>query len=155
MKAFAQGVETMELMPRDPQFAESIRASFAKQPFMKTIGASLGRVEAGFVEVVAQIRPELTQQNGFLHGGLIGTLLDTTCGYAAHSLLPKEQDILTAEYKVNFLRPGVGDRVIARGRVVKVGQMLTVCVGDAFAEESGEETLIATMLATMAAVTRK
>lgn len=136
-------------------FEERVRASYARQRFMQTIGAVLNRVEAGAVEIAMPYRPELTQQHGFVHAGVVATLLDTACGYAAFSLMPADAAVLTVEYKINLLRPAQGEQLIARARVTRAGQTLTVCTGDAFMQSDGEEKAVATMLAAVMAVTQQ
>jgi uncharacterized protein (TIGR00369 family) len=137
--------------PRDPGFDARVRASFARQRAMTTIGATVLRVAPGEVDIALPFRGDLTQQHGYLHAAVVTAILDSACGYAALSLLPAGAEVLTIEYKVNFVAPARGRRVIARGRVTKSGRMITVCAGDAVAEpeQDGPERLVATMLATM------
>lgn len=129
-----------------------MRASFACQEVMTTIGAALTRVSAGEVDIELPFRQDLTQQHGFLHAGIVTTIVDSACGYAALSLMPAEASVLTVEYKVNLLSPARGALMIARGRVLKPGRTLTVCAGDVVALVDGNEKPVATMLATMMAV---
>ena len=136
-------------------FERRVRESFARQRVMESIGASLTHVEAGAVEITLPYRIDLTQQHGFIHAGIVATILDSACGYAAFSLMPPERAVLTVEYKINLLHPAKGTRLIARARVVRVGKTLTVCAGDAFAETDGVETGVATMLATVMAVEQR
>ena len=133
-------------------FEARVRASFARQRVMTSIGAALTRVQAGFVEIELPYRIELTQQHGFIHAGIVATILDSACGYAAFSRMPLGVAVLTVEYKINLMRPAKGDRFIARARVVRSGKTLTVCTGDAIAVEQGRERVVATMLATVMAV---
>jgi uncharacterized protein (TIGR00369 family) len=135
--------------PPDPDFAERVRESFARQRAMETLGASLLRVAPGEVDVELAFRDELTQQHGFLHAGIVTTVLDSACGYAAFSLMPADAAVLSIEFKVNLLAPARGERLIARGRVTRAGRTVTVCTGDAFMIEEGRERHVATMLATM------
>ncbi len=135
--------------PQDPNFETRVRASFARLSLMKTIGASLIRVSPGEVEIDLSFRQDLTQQHGFLAAGVVTAIVDTACGYAALSLMPAGPEVLTVEYKVNFVSPARGQRLIARGRVTKPGRTLTVCAGDVFALSNGSEKLVATMLATI------
>src|SRR5262245_54194469 len=95
----------MESTSLDPILESRVRASFARQRVMKTIGAQMTHVEAGSVEITLPYRWELTQQNGFLHAGIVATILDSACGYAAFSLMPADKAVLTVEYKINLLRP--------------------------------------------------
>ena len=145
----------MNFTPQDPQFESRVRASFARQRIMETIGAALTRVEPGAVEITLPNRSDLTQQHGFLHGGIIATILDSACGYAAFSLMSADVAVLTVEYKINFLRPAGGDGFVARARVLKPGQNLTVCAGDVFAQTGNTEKTVATMLATIMALAER
>jgi len=119
--------------PADPHFAARIRASFARQKAMALIGASLGHVGAGVVEVELPFRDELTQQKGYVHGGIIGMIADSACGYAAFSLMPADSSLVTVEYKINILAPATGS-LVARGEVVKAGRTLTVARAEVYAE---------------------
>ena len=138
--------------PPDPGFEARVRASFARQAMMATLGATLERVAPGEVDVRLPFRGDLTQQHGFLHAGAMTAVVDSACGYAALTLMPADAAVLSVEFKVNLLAPGKGDGVVARGRVLRSGRTLTTCTGDVFAVERGEERLVLTMLATMMAV---
>jgi uncharacterized protein (TIGR00369 family) len=120
--------------PADPQFATRIRASFQRQKAMALIGASLTLVEPGHVEVALPWRDDLTQQKGFIHGGIIGMIADTACGYAAYSLMPRDSSLVTVEYKINILAPARG-ALIARGEVIRPGRTLTVTRGEVYADD--------------------
>ena len=136
--------------PRNPSFAEEIKQSFAKQTIMGLIGAELSRVEAGVVEITLPYRPDLAQQHGYLHAGIVTTIADSACGYAAYSLMPPESEVLSVEFKVNLLRPAKGEVFLAVAEVVKSGRTLTVVRADVFGvDQSGRRELIATMLGTM------
>jgi uncharacterized protein (TIGR00369 family) len=111
--------------PLDPQFATRCRDSFGRQKAMALIGAQLAAVEAGACEIALPFRDDLTQQKGFVHGGIVGMIADTACGYAAFSLMPAGCSLVTVEYKINILAPGRG-ALVARGEVVKAGKTLTV-----------------------------
>src|SRR5882672_8972383 len=100
---------------------------------MTLIGAELARVEAGAVDIAVAFRPELSQQHGYYHGGIVGMIADSAGGYAGFSLMPEDASVLTVEYKINLLAPAEGERMIARGRVAKPGRTLTVCHVDVFA----------------------
>ena len=136
--------------PRNPSFAEEIKQSFAQQTIMDLIGAELSRVESGMVEVTLPYRTDLAQQNGYLHAGMVTTIADSACGYAAYSLMPPKSQVLSVEFKVNLLRPAKGVSFRAAAEVIKAGKTLTVVRADFFAlEQDGQRELIATMLATM------
>lgn len=135
--------------PRRPDFAEHVRASFRRQQFMGFIGAELAEVQPGTCEIRLPYRPALSQQHGFFHGGVIGTICDNACGYAAYSLAPADCSILTVEYKLNIVAPGDGDVLIGRGSVVKAGRTLIVSRADAFVLRDGRERLCATALETL------
>ena len=137
---------------QDPDFEKRVRASFAKQKVMDTFRAVMTKVAPGEVEIQMPFNPELTQQNGFLHAGVVTTIVDSACGYAAYTLMPSDSAVLTIEYKVNLVSPARGDHMIARGRVTKPGRTVTVCAGDVFALIDGKEKLVATMLATMMSI---
>jgi uncharacterized protein (TIGR00369 family) len=135
--------------PQNPDFANRVQSSFAQQSVMNLIGAELVKVLPGEVEILIPFRDNLTQQHGFLHAGIITTIVDSACGYAALSLMPVGASVLTIEFKVNLLAPAKGERFLARGTVVKPGKTITVCSGEVFALGSEEPKLVATMTATM------
>ncbi|HEY6101460.1 MAG TPA: PaaI family thioesterase [Anaeromyxobacter sp.] len=138
--------------PADPAFASRVRESFGRQRLLATLGASLGRVAPGEVEIRLPFREDLAQQHGFMHAGAMTAVVDTACGYAALTLMSQGAAVLTVEFKVNLLAPGKGEAVVARARVLKPGRTLTVVAGDVLAVERGVERLVATMLATMMTV---
>lgn len=135
--------------PADPDFAERVAATFARQQFMRTIEARLERVEPGGVEIHVPYSANLTQQHGFMHAAVVTAALDTACGCAALSLMPADAEVLTAELKVNLLAPASGEQLQVRGAVVRPGRTLTVCHGDAFMADGESKRYVATMLATM------
>jgi uncharacterized protein (TIGR00369 family) len=135
--------------PRDPDFEARIRTSFAKQSMMTTVGAQLGRIAPGEVEIVMPKADHLLQQHGFVHGGAIGMIADSACGYAAFSLLPKGVGILTVEYKINLVAPATGDHFIATGRVVRAGRQLTVTQGTVDAVTGEERRTVALVTSTL------
>ena len=139
----------MPFTPKDPAYAARVRASFAAQPAMTTIGAMLARVEPGEVDIDLPFRAELTQQNGFVHAGMLSAVLDSACGYAAFTLMPADAGVLSIEFKVNLLAPAVGERIVARARVVRAGRTVSVCTADAYAVRDGREHHVATMTGTM------
>jgi uncharacterized protein (TIGR00369 family) len=138
--------------PKDPAYADRVRASFAKQAMMTTIGASLTRVAPGEVDVELAISPGICQQHGFVHAGAVATVADTAAGYAALTLVPAGAGILTAEFKINLVSPAAGERLIARARLVKAGRVLTVAQAEVHAERSGERKLVALMTVTATAI---
>ena len=134
-------------------YEERVRASFARQQAMATVGASLTLVTPGIIEIEMPYLSALTQQHGFLHAGIISTVLDSACGYAAYSLMPEDAAVLTIEFKVNLLAPGKGERFLFRGSVTKPGRTIVVADGQAYAfAADGEAKLIATMTGTMMTV---
>jgi uncharacterized protein (TIGR00369 family) len=139
-------------VPQDPAYEARVRASFERQRFMQTIGAQLVRVAPGEVDVELPVREALTQQHGFLHAGVLATVADSACGYAALSLMPTGAAVLSVEFKINLLAPAAGDRVVARGRVIRAGKTVTVCWGEVTAHDGTSERLVATMVATMMTV---
>jgi uncharacterized protein (TIGR00369 family) len=132
----------------DPAFATRIRESFGRQKAMALIGASLRRIEPGEVEVALPWRADLTQQKGFIHGGILGMIADTACGYAAFSLMPAGGSLVTVEYKMNILKPGRGS-LVAHGKVIRPGRTLTVARAEVYADDGSH---VATMLQTLMAL---
>ena len=130
---------------RDPDFERRVRVNFEQQRVMQLIGAKLGTVEPGVVDITVPFREDLTQQDGYIHAGIVTTILDSACGYAAYTLMPAGSSVLSVEFKVNLLAPAKGATITARAEVKRSGRTLTVCSADAFADDS----LCATMLATM------
>jgi uncharacterized protein (TIGR00369 family) len=128
---------------------EVVAANFARQPAMALIGAELTMLEPGRVEVSFPFKPELTQQDGFVHAGIIATAADSACGYAALSSMPAGSEVLSVEFKLNLLRPAAGERFVARAHVLKRGKTLTAVRADVYALMGVQERLIAAMQATM------
>ena len=120
--------------PADPAFEPRCRDSFSRQKAMALIGASLTVVEPGYVEVRLPFRDDLTQQKGYVHGGILGMIADTACGYSAFSLMPAGCSLVTVEYKINILSPARGS-LVAKGEVVKPGRTLTVARAEVYAED--------------------
>ncbi|MEM6308915.1 MAG: PaaI family thioesterase [Pseudomonadota bacterium] len=135
----------------DPTYAR-IKASFERQNLMQTFGATLTSVGNGAVEITAPIGENVKQQQGFAHAGLTFALGDTAAGYAALSVMPLDNEVVTAELKINLLAPGIGAHLIARGRVLKPGRRLVVVASDVFAIHAGTETHIAALQGTMVPV---
>jgi uncharacterized protein (TIGR00369 family) len=149
--------------PRDPDYEQRVRASFARQAAMATLGATLARIAPGEVALQLPFRSELTQQHGFLHAGIITTVMDTACGYAALSLMERGAAVLSVEFKVNLLAPARGNLFRAIGRVVRAGRTVTVVSGELRVVDAENEeqpaasldttgSLVAIMTGTMMAV---
>jgi uncharacterized protein (TIGR00369 family) len=139
--------------PADADFATRVRESFARQRFMTTLGARLVRIAPGEVDIELPFREDLTQQHSYLHAGAVAAIADTACGYAAFSLMPADAAVLSVEFKLNLLAPAAGERLLARARVLRAGRSLTVCTAEVVTFTSAdEETLVASMLATMMAL---
>jgi len=138
----------------NPSFAREVNDSFARQSMMSLIDARLTRVEPGRVDITLPFRGDLTQQHGYLHAGIITTIADSACGYAAYSLMPPNADVLSIEFKINLLRPGKGESFVARAEVIRPGKTVTAVRADVFAVNAGNELLIATMQGTIMCLTR-
>jgi uncharacterized protein (TIGR00369 family) len=136
----------------DTDFESRIRDSFGRQRAMLTIGARLERISPGEVRITLPFSPALTQQHGYLHAGIVGLIADSACGYAAYTLMPADSEVLSVEYKINFLSPARGQTFVAIGRVVKPGRTLTVCSGEVWAYAAAERKLVVTMQSTMISV---
>ena len=112
--------------------------SFQSQGIMKLLGARVARLRRGLVEVSAPNRRNLSQQDGFVHAGVLATLLDTAGGYAVLSLLPRGSRVLAVEFKINFTKPAIGDTVRATGKVRKLGRRLAICELEAKMRDRGK-----------------
>jgi uncharacterized protein (TIGR00369 family) len=141
--------------PKNPDYRAVATATFDRQQAMRTLGMSIARLEAGEVDLAMPYSQAWTQQNGFVHAGVITAGLDTACGIAAFTLMPANSDVLTVEFKANLLAPAKGERFVFRAHVVKPGRTLTVCDAQAFAEHDGGTSLIATMTGTLMALPRR
>jgi len=135
--------------PQDPEFEKRVRHSFSEQRVMATFGAELKRVAPGIIHIEMPYHEDFTQQHGFLHAGVIATLLDSACGYAAFSLMPSDAAVLAVEFKVNLMAPVRGDVLSARAEVKRAGRTLTICTADAYTITDGEEKLVAAMQGTI------
>ena len=138
--------------PKDPDFEARVQASFARQGLMATLGASLIRVAPGLVEIALPTSTAVSQQHGFVHAGALASIADSAAGYAALTLMPPGAGVLTTEFKINLLAPGIGERIMARGKVIKGGRTLTLAQTDVFAVHEGQEKHIALLTATLMAV---
>ena len=133
----------------NPTFVDEVQESFARQTIMSLIGGELTRVEPGVIEITLPYRADLTQQHGYVHAGIITTIADSACGYAAYTLMPPGSDVLAVEFKVNLLRPAKGETFVACAEVVKSGRTLTVVRADVHALSKESRELVAIMQGTM------
>ena len=134
---------------RNPDYAQRVRASFARQGAMALIGAELAELAPGYCAIAVVPRAEISQQHGYVHAGVVGTLVDTAGGYAGFTLFPADSSVLTVEFKLNLLAPATGDRLVAEGFVVKPGRTLAITRGEVHAEKDGKRTLVALMQQTL------
>jgi uncharacterized protein (TIGR00369 family) len=140
----------LQMVPLNSSYAEEVQRSFKRQPIMNLIGATLSLVEAGVVEISLPYRADLAQQDGYIHAGIVTTIADSACGYAAYSLMPAGSQVLSVEFKVNLLRPAQGVTFVARAEVIKAGKTLTVARADVFGvDDKANRKLVATMQGTM------
>lgn len=140
--------------PANPDFVAAVRQNFTEQPVMTLIGAELSTVAPGLVEIRLPFRSDLTQQDGFLHAGVITTIADSAAGYAAYTMMPAGSRVLSVEFKVNLIRPARGETFVARAEVVKSGRTLSVVRADVFAIRAiGNKEIVATMQGTMMCLT--
>lgn len=137
---------------QDPHFSERVRASFARQEAMTLIGAVMPVVEPGYTEIHLPFKPEITQQHGYVHGGVVGMIADSAAGYAASTLTTAETEVLTVEYKLNLLAPADGQLLIAEGSVVRYGRTLIVTRAEVFAVKNGKKTACALLQQTIMSI---
>ncbi|HSQ80535.1 MAG TPA: PaaI family thioesterase [Casimicrobiaceae bacterium] len=135
--------------PAFADFEARVRRSFARQGAMGLLGAELGEVRPGYCEIALLPRPEVSQQHGYVHAGILATLVDTAGGYAGYTLFPEDSSVLTVEFKLNLLAPAQGERIVAEGFVVKPGRTLAITRGEVHAERDGERALVAMMQQTL------
>jgi uncharacterized protein (TIGR00369 family) len=133
----------------DPHFAERVLASFNRQNAMQLIQATLPVIEHGLTEIHVPHWTGIEQQHGFVHGGVVGMIADSAAGYAAMTMVSASASVLTVEYKMNLVAPADGDKLIARGKVVRPGRTLIITQAEVFAVKNGEETLCALMQQTI------
>lgn len=138
-----------QFVPNDEAYKEKVTESFSRQAVMKTVGATIVSIEPGQVELQFQHDIKLTQQHGFIHGGIVTTVMDSACGYGALSLMPEDSGVLTIEFKTNLLSPAKGEKYLAIGRVKKTGRTISVCDGELFAYTGDQKKLVATMTCTL------
>jgi uncharacterized protein (TIGR00369 family) len=139
----------------DPLFACRVATSFSRQSIMTTIGARLVSVKPGAVEIVLPVAGHISQQHGFVHAGVVATIADSAAGYAALSLMPEGSGVLTTEFKINLVSPATGERLIARGGVIKAGRTLTLAQTQVMAVTDGAEKLCALLTATLMTIQGK
>ncbi|MET0917611.1 MAG: PaaI family thioesterase [Burkholderiales bacterium] len=130
-------------------YAERVRASFARQGAMALMGAELIAIEPGYCAIALVPRPEVSQQHGYVHAGVVSAIVDSAGGYAGYSLFPEDSSVLTVEFKLNLLAPAAGERLVAEGRVIKPGRTLAITQGEVHAERGGRRTLVALMQQTL------
>ncbi len=134
----------------DPNFQEKIRNSFAVQGFMQAHKGELVAIEPGYVEIHLPFSEALSQQHGFFHGGIVATAADSASGYATYTALEPDEECLSAEFKINFLSPASGSKLIARGSVIKAGRTLVVTDASVSVVRDNEEIECAIMIHTLA-----
>ena len=149
------GASSGGLVPAFAGYAERVRDSFARQGAMALIGASIVDVAAGYCSIALEPRPEVAQQHGYVHAGILATLVDSAGGYAGFTVFPEDSSVLTVEYKLNLLAPAAGERIVAEGFVVKSGRTLAITRGEVHAEQAGRRTLVAIMQQTLMVMSGK
>ena len=148
-------MSSTEFQAGNPDYAEIVRASFARQGLMRTLGARIVELGPGRCVIEMEYAEGISQQQGFFHGGAVGAIADNACGYAAFSLMPAGSEILTVEYKINLIRPGLPPLLRAEGKVLRPGRTLTVCRAEVFHHVDGRREACALMQATMMRVEPK
>jgi len=133
----------------DPGYAQRVRASFARQGAMALIGAEMTELAPGYCAISIRPKPEILQQHGYVHAGIVATIVDSAGGYAGFTLFPADSSVLTVEFKLNLLAPATGDRLVAEGFVIKPGRTLAITRGEVHAESGGKRTLVALMQQTL------
>ena len=140
---------TSVFIPAFAGYEARVRESFARQGAMRLIGAGIAEVAPGYCAIEIVPRPELSQQHGYVHAGIVSAIVDSAGGYAGFTLFPEDASVLTVEFKLNLLAPAKGDRIVAEGFVVKPGRSLAITRGEVHAEEGGKRTLVAIMQQTL------
>lgn len=138
-----------------PEFVERVRASFERQTAMQLIRATLAVVEHGVIEIHLPHWEGIEQQHGFVHGGVVGMIADSAAGYAAMTVAPATASVLTVEYKMNLMAPADGEKLVARGQVVRPGRTLIVTKAEVFVEQRGLKSLCALMQQTIMVIPGK
>ncbi len=139
----------MKFEPKSNTYQKKVEESFQRQKFMKFINAKLIDVQPGYCEIHIPYDPNLTQQHGFFHAGIISTIADNTAGYAAFSLMEENSSVLTVEFKLNLMSPGDGELLIGKSNVLKNGRTLTICRSEVFIVKNGKEKLCAASQSTL------
>ena len=137
---------------KDQNYKNKTIDSFSRQSVMKMLSAKLMIHEPGAISISFPFQAEYTQQNGYIHAGIVTTILDSACGYAAFTLMPPNLDVLTVEFKVNLLRPAKGEEFTAKGKVLKAGKVISVVEGIVYSSDYGEGKPVASMTATIMAI---
>jgi uncharacterized protein (TIGR00369 family) len=145
----AFGMTTSVFIPAFAGYEPRVRDSFARQGAMKLIGANITEVAPGYCAIALSPRPDISQQHGFVHAGIVSAIVDTAGGYAGFTLFPEDASVLTVEFKLNLLAPAKGERILAEGFVVKPGRTLAITRGEVHAEDGGKRTLVALMQQTL------
>ena len=140
---------TSVFIPAFAGYEARVRESFARQGAMRLIGAGIAEVAPGYCAIEIVPRPELSQQHGYVHAGIVSAIVDSAGGYAGFTLFPEDASVLTVEFKLNLLAPAKGDRIVAEGFVVKPGRSLAITRGEVHAEEGGKRALVAIMQQTL------
>jgi uncharacterized protein (TIGR00369 family) len=139
----------VEHKPKDADYAIRVQGSFAKQQFMTSIKAKITRLEPGYCEIKVPYDINLTQQHGFFHAGIVGSVADSAAGYAAFSLMDKNSSILSVEFKLNLISPADGMFLIGKSNVLKYGKTLTICRSEVYVMKDGVEKLCAASQSTL------
>ncbi len=140
-----------KLVPRNPRFKDFIQEKLRGQHFMRHIGFDLTTIEPGYMEGRAPVQKFLTQQDGYIHGGVTSTVADIVCGFAAFSLVSEEEHVVTGNLNIGYLSPGKGEFIWAKGYVIKPGKRLNYCEGEVWVEnQDSDDKMIAKISATMA-----
>ncbi len=135
--------------PKDPNYAARAHASFARQGAMRLIGASLDSLTPGFCAISLAPREALLQQHGYVHAGIVSTIVDTAGGFAGFTLFPADSSVLTVEFKINLVAPAEGELLVAEGHVVRPGRTLVITRGEVHGVRNGQRTLVAIMQQTL------
>jgi uncharacterized protein (TIGR00369 family) len=149
MSPTAEAMKESTFVAKDPGYAQRVRESFARQGAMALIGAELTELAPGYCAISIRPRPEILQQHGYVHAGIVATIVDSAGGYAGFTLFPADSSVLTVEFKLNLLAPATGDRLVAEGFVIKPGRTLAITRGEVLAETGGKRTLVALMQQTL------